>query len=59
MQRGRLAGAVRAFTGIAYAAPPASPLRFRAPQSVRPWRRSAMPPASAAPAAQSNADLPA
>lgn len=31
-------GAVRAFKGIPYAAPPTGPLRWRAPQQVEPWR---------------------
>jgi len=35
---GKASGDVEAFLGIPYAAPPVGPLRWRAPQPVRPWR---------------------
>ncbi|WP_019200940.1 carboxylesterase/lipase family protein [Tsukamurella sp. 1534] len=35
--RGLDQGSVHAYRGIPYAAPPVGPLRYRAPQTVRPW----------------------
>ena len=35
--RGKSADGARVFNGIPYAAPPVGPLRWKAPQPVRPW----------------------
>ncbi|MFG2732341.1 carboxylesterase/lipase family protein [Streptomyces canus] len=56
---GRRVGAVRAFTGIPYAAPPVGPLRFRAPQPVRPWSQEREATGFGHPCPQSNPDHPA
>lgn len=57
--RGERAGAVRAFKGIPYAAPPVGRGRFRAPEAAQPWQGVRDATTLGHPCVQNNPDFPA